>query len=146
MTDIQINGILDGIRNQLNQEYIDSGKEASEFICCLTTANLSRQPNFNMSTVIIEKILLQTLIRNKKIYLSLRNIEIAKQWQNKGILTKILQLLHEFSKKTGIPIWIDDVINSNLVDNQAFFNRFGLQKIVYQTNGYKRPLVCFISK
>ena len=90
--------------------------------------------------------MLQTLIRNNKNYLALRNIEIAKQWQHKGILTQILQLLHDFSKETGIPIWIDDVINSNLVDNQAFFNRFGLQKIVYQTNGYKRPLVCFISK
>ena len=143
---VQINGILDGIRNQLNQEDIDSGEQASEFICCLTTATLNRQPNFNMPTVVIEKILIQTLIRNEKIYLSLRNIEIAKQWQNKSIFTQIMQILHAFSAKTGIPIWIDDVINSKLVDNQAFFDKFGVQKIIYQNTGYKRPRICFISK
>lgn len=56
-----------------------------------------------------------TTIQSKEhLFLSLRNVEIKKEYQQQGLCTKLIQCLLDFCHKHQINFWIDDVINDNL--------------------------------
>ena len=56
-----------------------------------------------------------TAIQSKeRLFLSLRNVEIKKEYQQQGLCTKLIQCLLDFCHKHQINFWIDDVINDNL--------------------------------
>lgn len=55
-----------------------------------------------------------TIQSKERLFLSLRNVEIKKEYQQQGLCTKLIQYLLDFCHKHQINFWIDDVINDNL--------------------------------
>lgn len=90
---------------------------------CLHIQTIYRSINFNKvnqdgQSVKLDKSVTSvkpTTIQSKEhLFLSLRNVEIKKEYQKQGICTKLIQCLLDFCHKHQINFWIDDVINDNL--------------------------------
>ena len=93
---------------------------------CLHIQTIYRSINFNkvnqdgqsVQSVKLDKSVTSvkpTTIQSKEhLFLSLRNVEIKKEYQKQGICTKLIQCLLDFCHKHQINFWIDDVINDNL--------------------------------
>lgn len=90
---------------------------------CLHIQTIYRSINFNkvnqdgqsVQSVKLDKSVKPTTIQSKEhLFLSLRNVEIKKEYQKQGICTKLIQCLLDFCHKHQINFWIDDVINDNL--------------------------------
>lgn len=84
---------------------------------CLHIQTIYRSINVNQDgqSVKLDKSVEPTTIQSKEhLFLSLRNVEIKKEYQKQGLCTKLIQCLLDFCHKHRINFWIDDVINDNL--------------------------------
>jgi len=82
----------------------------------------------------ISKMMVQRLNRDidrvELSFLSIRDIRIDEDVQQKGIFTNLLSIL----ESKGIPIMIDDIINDKLDD---FLMKRGYRPLTYQKNSSK---------
>lgn len=82
----------------------------------------------------ISKMMVQRLIRDvdkvETSFLSIRDIRIEEDAQQKGIFTHLLSIL----ESKNIPIMIDDIINDKL---DSFLMKRGYHPLTYQKNASK---------
>ena len=87
---------------------------------CLHIQTIYRSVNFNKVNQDEQSVRLVTSVKptaiqsKEHLFLSLRNVEIKKEYQKQGLCTKLIQCLLDFCHKHRINFWIDDVINDNL--------------------------------
>lgn len=111
----QYNDVLDAFNNVTKDNYLD-------FFMVVKDATP------------ISKMMVQRLIRDidrvERSFLSIRDIRIEEDSQQKGIFTHLLSIL----ESKGIPLMIDDIINDKL-DN--FLMKRGYRQLTYQKNASK---------